>query len=506
MKRKFISVILSLILTAGAVSPITVLADKKEYEEADDPIYCSSCADTDGDGDVTVADARNILRAAVGLDEIDDDDFGVYDVNANGTIGVDDARDALRMAVGITERAEHAKGKAVILTEATCSSNGKGATLCAYCGKIYNLSVIPNPGHVSNGRKLIKKATCTEKGIYEYRCKFCDKLIKEEYVDTIEHDWQGVKITCLAPKNSVLTCKNCGATKTIITESPGHHEYVYKITKEATCTENGEKIRVCRVCGEKADEEPTVIPNLGGHRLSDWRTVSTVSCNVDGREIRVCLRCGDTVDEKITPKYEHTRKEGTYVVDEPATCSSEGKAHFTCSECLKLVYTSIPRTAHTSVPGTVPTVISATCKRAGSISGECVNCGHYTESIPKLAHRPASGWTQTVAATCTEKGKEARYCTECGEIVEERETEINKANHDYELSGTIEPTCTKDGATLYTCTRCGATHSTPIGATGHTEAAEAELIEEREAQGFDIYGYRCIKCGEIVRKEMRPHA
>lgn len=504
MKKAFITTALALLITVIAAVPALAKTEINEFVEADDPVYCSARADTDNDGRVTVSDARSILRAAVGLAEVEDEDFGRYDVNANGAIGVDDARDALRLAVGLTSRATHSKGSFVVTKEATCSSSGSAVTLCAHCGKVFGKAVIPNPGHVSTGRMLIKKATCTEHGLYEFRCKFCDILIKAEETPLLEHNWQGVKITCFKPINSVLTCKDCGATKTVITQVNYYHTFQFITVKEATCTEDGERIKVCTVCGEKSDDEPTVIKNFGGHRPSPWRTVSTVSCRVDGRRVKSCTRCGEILEEKIEPKYPHTRKEGTYTVDEPATCSSVGSAHFTCSECLQLVGVIIPKTPHKTVPGTVPTIKTATCASEGYITGECVDCGHYTETTPKLEHKPSSSWTQSVAATCTEKGKEVLYCTECGDVISERETPTNDANHDYELSGTVPPTCITDGKTLYTCTRCGKEFSTPIGAKGHTKSATAELIGEYPLLGYDLYAYRCTDCGVIISYEKRP--
>lgn len=54
--------------------------------------------DADGDGKVTSADARLILRAAVGLEQID---LEVADIDGDGKITSADAREALRGSVGL---------------------------------------------------------------------------------------------------------------------------------------------------------------------------------------------------------------------------------------------------------------------------------------------------------------------------------------------------------------------------------------------------------------------
>lgn len=54
--------------------------------------------DVDGDGEVTAADARIILRAAVGLEEVP---LEVGDIDGDGKITAADAREALRDSVGL---------------------------------------------------------------------------------------------------------------------------------------------------------------------------------------------------------------------------------------------------------------------------------------------------------------------------------------------------------------------------------------------------------------------
>ncbi len=57
--------------------------------------------DVDGDGKVTAADARLVLRAAVGLEILTDDALKAADINKDGKITAADARMVLRKAVGL---------------------------------------------------------------------------------------------------------------------------------------------------------------------------------------------------------------------------------------------------------------------------------------------------------------------------------------------------------------------------------------------------------------------
>ncbi len=59
--------------------------------------------DIDNDGNITVTDARLALRAAVKLDELDDEKQTLADMDSNGNVTVEDARSILRIAVQLDE-------------------------------------------------------------------------------------------------------------------------------------------------------------------------------------------------------------------------------------------------------------------------------------------------------------------------------------------------------------------------------------------------------------------
>lgn len=63
------------------------------------PIY----GDIDGDGSITASDARHVLRAAVGLEELTEEEFRLADYDRNGELTAGDARMILRMSVGLED-------------------------------------------------------------------------------------------------------------------------------------------------------------------------------------------------------------------------------------------------------------------------------------------------------------------------------------------------------------------------------------------------------------------
>ena len=71
-----------------------------------------------------------------------------------------------------------------------------------------------------------------------------------------------------------------------------HTEHTWdsgKITKKASCTEDGEKIYTCTVCGKT---NKTVIPATGQHRLGSWRTTRGATALATGIQERTCSVCG----------------------------------------------------------------------------------------------------------------------------------------------------------------------------------------------------------------------
>lgn len=122
-------------------------------------------------------------------------------------------------------------------------------------------------------------------------------------------------------------CKDCGE------KDPDHkHDYTVKVTKEPTCMEDGEKEYICG-CGDSYTE---VIPATGHHYE-------------DGE----CKDCGEK-----DPDHKHDYKE--IVIKEP-TCTETGEKKYTCS-CGDSYTEEIPVTDHDYVDGV--------CNECGKVKGE----------------------------------------------------------------------------------------------------------------------------------------
>lgn len=97
------------------------------------------------------------------------------------------------------------------------------------------------------------------------------------------------------------------------------HEHVYgqwKVEKEATCAENGNKVRFCE-CGEK--EEQIISSELAGKHSYTSKVTKAATCTKDGVKKFACLICKDTYTETISATG-HNWKAATCT--KPEICSS----------------------------------------------------------------------------------------------------------------------------------------------------------------------------------------
>lgn len=77
---------------------------------------------------------------------------------------------------------------------------------------------------------------------------------------------------------------------------PHTHSYTSKVTREATCSENGVRTFTCSGCGAQYTES---IPALG-HNYAGWNEVTAPTCTEEGIEQSVCSRCGDTKERSVS--------------------------------------------------------------------------------------------------------------------------------------------------------------------------------------------------------------
>lgn len=135
------------------------------------------------------------------------------------------------------------------------------------------------------------------------------------------------------PVRLMMCCVIAG----IILTGCGKCEHEYKdgvITKEPTCTEEGEKTFTCSLCGETTVENVLVIE----HEYTKEEITKQSTCAEEGEKTLTCENCGATKTESI-PKKTHSYKEE--ITKEP-TVDEEGVKTLTCEWCGDTYTEAIP--------------------------------------------------------------------------------------------------------------------------------------------------------------------
>ncbi len=268
-------------------------------------------------------------------------------------------------------------------------------------------------------------------------------------------------------------------TVTVVNSKVGsehNHSYVGKITKNATCTQDGEKLYTCS-CGNSYSEK---IPATG-HKMTTEKADAT--CTTDGYIKHTCSVCDYNYSETISAT---GHKMTTEKVD--ATCTKDGYVKETCSACGHSYSKIIAATGHNYVA----TSEKPNCTTGGRTTYVCTKCGDsYTETIPASGHKYE---TKVTAPTCTTDGYTTHVCKVCGDSY--KDSYVKAAGHSYDSKVTA-PTCTTDGYTTHVCKVCGYTHTDSyVKAAGHKYTDEVVAPTETE-KGYTIH--TCTVCGDSYK-------
>ena len=251
----------------------------------------------------------------------------------------------------------HAWDGGKVTTAATCEGTGVKTYTCTACGatKTEDISAL---GHTWDEGKVTTAATCEGKGVKTYTCAACSKTKTEDIPSLGGHAWDGGKVTteatCEGTGVKTYTCTVCGATKTEDISALGHswgawtpvenkdthsrkcanctnveeeaHKWDEgKVTKEATCSDDGEKTYTCADCKATKTE---VIPATNEHDYTDHYEYA------EGEKVHY----GYCVCGKKGPAEEHAYTQEGDVLEKPTT-TKEGKQEKLCVCGDKIVVT-----------------------------------------------------------------------------------------------------------------------------------------------------------------------
>lgn len=504
--------------------------------------------DLNGSGTTDAGDARAVLRIAVGLDELIEEQRLTADADHNGSIEAADARLILRVAVGLQDF-EHAFDRAdattEILTEATCTEKGIERTYCV-CGA-YRDEELPALGHgaFSVFVEVTKEAQCTVSGIGVYRCERCEATV-EKILPSLGHESSGeyeetVKATCTEEGEKVQRCLRCASVLDTLTVPAKGHSFMAPLTKELpTCTEPGLSTRRCTRCsfveeseipptGHSFAEEKTVtteptclekgvrayrclhencttvseaeeIPALG-HSFGEWYVTLSPKCETEGERVRDCIRCEASEKETVPAAGHVYRVEVT-----PPTCTAGGFTTNTCLVCEKtMISDAVPALGHTWV---LTASVSPRCLEKGSNSYRCSVCeAKKTEELPAVGHTVEA--IPAVNASCTEGGFTAgEKCSVCGVILTEPAA-VPAPGHSFgEWSVTKAADCLAEGEEERSCSRCLMKETHAVEKLPHTVVTDAAIAPTCSAAGA-TQGSHCSVCHTVIVEQtvlpMLPH-
>ena len=203
----------------------------------------------------------------------------------------------------------------LITKEATCVETGIKTYTCTKCGDIYNEDIPINPNAHHYTSEITKEPTYTEDGVRTYTCECGDSYT--ENIEKNSHDYEETTVDEI----TTYVCKNCGYS---YIKNNHIHLYTSLITKESTCTEQGEKTYTCK-CGDTYTENIAINPD--NHDYDEGIVTKEPTFTETGTKTYTCNRCGDTYIETIPMKYLPTKDTFNNMSwADIATVSEAGKA------------------------------------------------------------------------------------------------------------------------------------------------------------------------------------
>jgi len=266
------------------------------------------------------------------------------------------------------------------------------------------------------------------------------------------------------------------------------HEFETNVTKEATCTEDGEQEEICTICGLSNGVE--TIPATGHTIVSEVLEGEKCTDGIITKE--TCSVCNEVINES---KEVSTHSYGAWKVTKAATCTATGEEERACTLCEDKQTRTIVVKAHSF--GNYVTVANASCTAAGSEKRTCTGCGlEETREIAATGHSYGN-YVTVVEAGCTTTGTEVSTCSQCND---KQTRTVAAKGHSYGNYVTVaEASCTATGSKRGTCSGCGATTTETIPANGHSyvesDTWDASCSESGGAS------YECSVCGDSYTQE-----
>lgn len=385
-----------------------------------------------------------------------------------------------------------------ITSKASCTKEGEvkytsGKFVNPVFAVQHKTEVIDKLPHPWDSGTVKVAATCSEAGQMLYECTACDATKTEPIkVDSNAHDWAKPSYIWSENHSTVTATRLCKhnkshkETETVAASS--------EITKEASCTEEGEAIYTSDkfVNSAFAAQTKKEVLSKTEHPYSNWSITKEPTCKTEGTRVKECAICGDEVTEPIKIDPDAHQWDAGVVTTEPK-CSNTGVRTYTCQLCGEERREAIDKLAHTPGEAKIEHEIPAACTEDGSYDEVvyCDVCGaeidRETRSIPATGHNDSMEYTEAKAATCMENGNsEYWYCSKCetyfadenGEtIIPENSWILPATGHKWDEGKiTTAPTAMNKGVKTFTCLNCGETRTESLPARNNQVAPDGTKV------------------------------
>ena len=182
------------------------------------------------------------------------------------------------------------------------------------------------------------------------------------------------------------------------------------------------------VGGTSDDSDATDAPIGCQHTFGEWNTVKEATCKEEGKRVRSCSICAEAEEEVISKSETHAIVADIAV---SATCKDTGLTEGShCSVCNKVLVaqTVIPKTEdHTPI---TDAAIAASCKNTGLTEGShCSVCNKVLVAQTVVAKKPHTygSWQVLIEPTETQEGLRHKVCTACTYEITEVIPSINES-------------------------------------------------------------------------------
>lgn len=265
----------------------------------------------------------------------------------------------------------------VVVTAPTCQAIGYSTYTCSVCGDTYMDDIVPVLEH--DYKAVVTEPTCDKMGYTTYTCDRCGSAYVDNFTAALEHDYKAVvtEPTCDKMGYTTYTCDRCGSAYVDNFTAALEHDFTQTVTKEATCTAEGELTFTCthEGCGVTYTQ---AIPKAD-HELAEEKTEAT--CTAYGYTTFSCKNCNYSYIAEIVQPKGHTWDEGKTLLE--ANCLHEGMVEYTCSLCAETKIENAAKTDHKWDEGVITK--EPTAYAEGEKTYTCSVCGETkTETVAKL--------------------------------------------------------------------------------------------------------------------------